>query len=84
MNYLLDILEIIYPEYRLSIKEMNNIKVKWHAKIQEIPNTGHKHLRINRKRQREDSYVIFQERLKFMAYINNNLYLKITLHKKNK
>ena len=37
MNYLSDILEIIYPEYRFSIKEMNNIKLKWHASIQEIP-----------------------------------------------
>jgi len=37
MNCLSDILEIIYPEYRFSIKEMNNIKIKWHSTIQEIP-----------------------------------------------
>ena len=37
MNYLLDILEIIYLEYRFNIKEMNNIKIKWHGSIQEIP-----------------------------------------------
>ena len=37
MNYLSDILEIIYPEYIFSIKEMNNIKIKWHKSIEEIP-----------------------------------------------
>ena len=37
MNYLSDILEIIYPEYRYTIKGMKNIKIKWHATIQEIP-----------------------------------------------
>ena len=37
MNYLSDILEIIYLEYRFNIKEMNNIKINWHSSIQEIP-----------------------------------------------
>ena len=37
MNYLSDILEVIYPEYRFSINEMNNTKIKWHGTIQEIP-----------------------------------------------
>jgi len=37
MNYLSDILEIIYPEYIFSIKEMKDIKIKWHTSIQEIP-----------------------------------------------
>ena len=37
MNYLSDILEIIYPEYRFISKEMSNIKIKWHTSIQAIP-----------------------------------------------
>ena len=37
MNYLSDTLEIINHEYRFTIKKMQNIKIKWHASIEEIP-----------------------------------------------